>query len=276
MPRLFTATGCMRCKIVKAYMAEHQIVFEELDINTNGKDPFKEFYRKNRPDIFRGLDGIEFPILFADGRIYQGVGIALAYLMAEERLDGFVFRSDLSHGWISGINISAKPLADGKTFLSLLEFLKDNGLMIQLETDGRNPLLLETALTEKWVHRLIFNLLGPADLYTSITGFALPEDELLHSLSVLTPSIDYQIILPISLIPGKDGESRYLSPEEAARAAELVEKATGSKKHPFFIREPAGANGINIAPLQQADLFKYRTLCRRHMVLCDILKGAQL
>jgi len=41
MPRLFTATGCMRCKIVKAYMAEYQIAFEELDINTNGKDPFK-------------------------------------------------------------------------------------------------------------------------------------------------------------------------------------------------------------------------------------------
>lgn len=276
MVQLFTSTGCMRCKTVKTYMAEHGIAFEELDINTNGKEAFKEFYRKNRPHIFRGLDGIEFPILFTDSQIYQGVGIALSHLMAGNTLDGFVFRSDLSHGWISGLNISAKPLADGKDFLCLLEFLNHNGLMIQLETDGRNSHVLETVLTEKWIHRLIFNLPGPADLYESITGFALPGDELARSLSLLNPSIEYRIILPISFIPGKDGEGRYLTPEEAARAAECVEKATGNKKHPFFIREPVGGNDINITPLQPADLFKYRTLCRRHMVLCDILKGAQL
>lgn len=263
--QLFTATGCMRCKIVKTYMARNQIDFEELDIHGNGKDAFKEFYRKNRAHVFRGLEGVEFPILCTDGRIYQGVGIVIAHLMAEKRLVGFVTRSDLSHGWISGLNISARPLADGKDFLSLLEFLKNNGLMIQLETDGRNSLLLETVLREKWVHRLIFHLRGPADLYEPITGFALTEDELIHSLSLLNPSIDYQIILPISLIPGKDGDGRYLSPEEAAKAGGLAEKATGSKKHPFFIREPEWDKN-------PADIFKYRTLCRRHMVLCDILK----
>ena len=263
--QLFTATGCMRCKTVKAYMIGHQIAFEELDINTNGKDAFKDFYRKNRPDIFRGMDGIEFPILYTGKKIYQGIGIILAYLMAEERLDGFVTRSDLSHGWISGLNISARPLADGKDFLNLLEFLKHNGLMIQLETDGRNFLLLETALKEKWVHRLIFHLLGPAGLYEPITGFALFEDELIHSLSLLNNSIEYKIILPISYIPEGDGNGRYLSPEEAARSAELVEKATNSKKHPFFIQEP-------VWDKNPADVFKYRTLCRRYMVLCDILK----
>ena len=272
MVQLFTAFGCMRCKTVKTYMAGHRIAFEELDINTNGKDAFKEFYQKHRPDIFRGLDGIEFPILFTGGRIYQGVGIALAYLMAEERLDGFVTRSELSHGWISGLNISARPLADGKDFLALLEFLKENGLMIQLETDGRNSLLLERALKEKWVHRLIFHLRGPAGLYEPITGFALSEDELIHSLSLLNNVGEYKIILPVSYIPEGDGNGRYLSPEEAARSAELVEKATGGKKHPFFIQEPAWSEEMNIPQLQPADVFKYRTLCRRYMVLCDIFK----
>ncbi len=264
--QLFTATGCMRCKIVKTYMAEHKISFEELDINTNGKNAFKEFYRKNRPHIFRGLEGIEFPILFTGDKIYQGVGIVLSHLMAEDRLDGFVFRSELCHGWISGLSISAKPLSEGKDFFSLLEFLKNKGLMIQLETDGRNSHVLETVIKGKWVHRLIFYLRGPAELYEPVTGVALTEDELIHSLSLLNPSIEYQIILPISFIPGKAGEGRYLSPEEAAKAAELVEKATGSKKHPFFIKEPAWDK-------KPSDLFKYRTLCRRHMVLCDILKG---
>ncbi len=272
MLQLFTATGCMRCKIVKTYMAKNKIAFEELDINTDGKEAFKDFYRKNRPDIFRGLEGVEFPILFTGSRIYQGVGIILAYLMADERLNRFVTRSDLSHGWISGLNISAEPFADGRDFLALLEFLKDNGLMIQLETDGRNPLLLEQILKENRVHRLIFHLRGPAELYEPITGLALMPDDLIQSLSLLNKAAEYQILLQISVIPREDGTSRYLSPEEAARSAEIVEKATGRKKHPFFIQAPSWTNKMNISQLLPAELFKYRTLCRRHMVLCDILK----
>ena len=51
---LFSATGCERCKIVKSYMDEHKLTFEEQDIKKDGKDSFKKFYKENRSTIFRG------------------------------------------------------------------------------------------------------------------------------------------------------------------------------------------------------------------------------
>lgn len=265
--------GCMRCNTLKTYMEMNNIAYEELDIHTNGKEDFKLFYRENRSDIFRGPEGVEFPILYTGEKIYQGVGVALAYLMADERLDGFVTRSELSHGWISGLNVSAKAADDGNELLCLLRFIKDRGLMIQLEADGRNSALLESILKEKLVGRLFFYLRGTANLYETLTGMALPPEELSHSLSLLDASVDYQIILPVVFMTRKNGDSAWLSPEEAAGAAEFAEKATGRKKHPFFIKGLAPPESSHVSPLSQAELFKYRTLCRRYMVLCDILKS---
>jgi len=64
---IFTATGCSRCKIAKKFMDEHAIPFQELDIKAEGKDPFGQFYRNNRSSVYRGKEGIEFPV-FTDGR----------------------------------------------------------------------------------------------------------------------------------------------------------------------------------------------------------------
>ena len=58
---IFSATGCTRCKIVKSYMDDHTIVYEDHDIKAKGKDAFNTFYRENRNAIFRGEEGIEFP-----------------------------------------------------------------------------------------------------------------------------------------------------------------------------------------------------------------------
>ena len=95
---IFSATGCMRCKIVKSYMDDHAMVYEEHDIKAEGKDAFNLFYRENRPNIYRGKDGVEFPILFTGKKIIQGVGEILAFLKAEDRLNEFVKRSDLGCG----------------------------------------------------------------------------------------------------------------------------------------------------------------------------------
>jgi len=74
---IFTATGCSRCKIAKKFMDEHAIPFQELDIKAEGKDPFGQFYRNNRSSVYRGKEGIEFPV-FTDGTIIrQGVGVCL-------------------------------------------------------------------------------------------------------------------------------------------------------------------------------------------------------
>lgn len=270
-PILFTATGCGRCKIIKEFMTANGMAYTEMDIYTHGKEAFKEFYKTHRPRIYRGVDGVEFPLLYTRDTLFQGVGIILAHLMAQDRLKGFVTRSDLSHGWISGINLSAKPLDDGKDIFALLAALKAGGLSIELAADGINASLMDTLFLEKWVDRLVFYLRGPAALYPAITGFDLSPEDLARALSFLSLAPEHRIILPISVISGAEGHPRYLSPDEAALAAQSAAAATGNKKHPFFIQAPAGEGGA-LPELTQADLFKYRTACRPHMVLCDILK----
>ena len=269
---LFSATGCMRCSIVKSYLDEHDLVFEEYDIKAAGKDRFNKFYKENRSNIFRGEEGVEFPILFTQGKIVQGVGVILAFLRAKETLDGFVTRSDLSHGWVSGLNVSAKSLTNGDAFVEILRFLNRHGLMIQLEADGRNAHLLEIIIKENLISRLIFILRGPIELYKPLTGAPLDKEELQHSLSLLDSSFAYRIILPISPFMRANGEAGYLSPEEALSAAKLVETATGSKKHPFFIKPVILPLDFELDLLPPSALFKYRTACRRHMVLAEIQK----
>jgi len=269
---IFSATGCTRCKIVKSYMDYHAIVYEDHDIKAKGKDVFNAFYRKNRNVIFRGEDGIEFPILSTRGKIKQGVGEILAFLKAEDRLNEFVTRSDLSHGWINGLNASGKDTSMGDDFLEILRYMKTSGLMIELETDGRNAGMLEIITSESLADRLIFKLRGPAELYEIITGYPLGNEELCTSLSLVDKIPEYQIILPIACIERSGEETDFLTFEEANQAAALVEKATGSKKHPFFIKKVIPPPEMDLAPLPSPAFFKYRTSCRPYMVLAEILK----
>ena len=269
---IFSTTGCMRCKIVKSYMDDHGMVYEDHDIKAEDKDVFNGFYRRNRPDIFRGKEGIEFPILYTGEKIKQGVGEILAFLKSEDKLTEFIKRSDLSHGWISGLNISAGNVSMGNDFLEILRYIKAHGLLIQLETDGRNANLLETIIKENLVDRLFFQLRGPAELYKAITGYSLKDEDLFKSLSLVKKSPEYQIILSIACLERPNGETEFLTYEEAKKAAALVEQATGSKKHPFYIKGVVPPPELGIKALPSSAFFKYRTACRPHMILAEILK----
>ena len=193
-------------------------------------------------------------------------------MKAEDRLNEFVKRNDLSHGWISGLNVSANNASMGDAFLDILSYLKAHGLLVQLETDGHNAHLLEIAVKENFVDRLIFKLRGPVELYEPITGHPLKNEELCNSLSLIEKVPEYQMILPIAYFTRPDGKLDYITHEEAGMAAALVEQATGSKKHPFFIKGVIPPSELNLAPLPSSAFFKYRTACRPHMVLAEIMK----
>jgi glutaredoxin len=273
--QLFSAAGCVRCKIIKSYMDENNIAYKELDIKAEGKDAFKVFYKENRLDVYRGKDGVEFPILYTEKKIFQGVGIVLAHLMAGNRLEDHFTQSDLCQGWVSGINLTAgiiEPESDsGKAFIAILRFLQKQGLKIQIEGDGRNAGLLESLVTQDLIHDLVFYLRGPADLYETITGTKIDEKELIKSLGLLNKMPKARIILPISAFKQKDESPRFLLPEEAASAAKFVEEVTGTKKQPFFIQPVSPNDEYNLAPLAVPAFFKYRTQCRRYMVMSEIM-----
>jgi pyruvate formate lyase activating enzyme len=268
---LFSATGCRRCKIVKSYLEEHNIEFSEFDIKADGKEKFNAFYRLNRSSIYRGEEGIEFPLLFEGEQVVQGVGVIVAFLKNKELLGEFVSRSDLSQGWVSGLSIGTGYPSLNNNFIDLILFLKDHGLQTCIETDGRNSHLMNRLIESKLIDKLIFNLYGPAAIYEEVSGSPISEEELSKSLSLLSNCPEYQIILSLSPF-WRDGKNKdIIEPDEAARAAAFVEKATGKKTHPFFIKEDI--SGQEKAALPEFNIFKYRTACRRYMVKSEILKS---
>lgn len=271
---LFSATGCVRCRMAAAFMDERGLSYETEDALGQGKDVFKQFYRDHRSAVTRGPDGIAFPILFTGKTVVQGLGPVLAFLQAGAALDSFVTLDHSPHGWISGLDLSARPLPDGSDFLALLRFLKQKGLNIQIDTCGRNPHILTSVITEGLCDKMVFILHGPASRYEDLTGLPLDEADLSASLSLLTSVKDYTLLLPVRPVSTSQGPGVSITPEEAAQAARLVETATGSKKHPFFIQPLAPRKDSGLAPLTPPQLFKYRTLCRRFMVMADIWKPA--
>ena len=139
---LYTAPDCLRCKIVKGFLAEHQIAYETVDFKADAQT-FNTFYRANRKAIYRNPEGVEFP-LFDDGTVIkQGSGEVIAYLLSGHALEGAVTRSDLLHGWISGLYLSQCPAAEEDLFVELVQQLAKGGLTVCIQTDGRNPALLE-------------------------------------------------------------------------------------------------------------------------------------
>ncbi|MBR4747672.1 MAG: hypothetical protein IK061_09835, partial [Desulfovibrio sp.] len=96
---LYTAPDCIRCKIVKSFLAERGQTWDTVDFKADAKD-FNAFYRANRKSIYRNPEGVEFP-LFDDGTVIkQGSGEVVAYLLAGRDLECCVTRSDMLHGKI--------------------------------------------------------------------------------------------------------------------------------------------------------------------------------
>ena len=142
---LYTAPDCIRCKIVKAFLAERGIAYDTIDFKADAQE-FNTFYRTNRKAIYRNPEGVEFP-LFSDGEvIMQGSGEIIAYLLSGHTLEACVTRSDMLHGKIAGLYPSQCPAGQEDNFAILVDRLAAGGLQVWLQTDGRKPELLDKLL----------------------------------------------------------------------------------------------------------------------------------
>lgn len=264
-------------------MEKQDCTWDEQNIKAQGKEAFKTFYKDNRKKVFRGEQGIDFPLLYTNEKVYQGAGPIISHLAAGSRLKGCIGRSEQGQGRISGLNIHGcsldTPDSPGPVFLDILKFFATQGLIMELDTDGRNPEFLKKVIEQNLVRKLTFILRGPARLYADITGTPLDQDDLAASLRLLgkagkgpTGGFDYKIILPVAAFMQKEKGVAFLSPEQAADAAAFAQEATGSKTHPFFIAPQLPAKQTGLSPLADPAFFKYRTQCRRYMVKTEILK----
>jgi hypothetical protein len=266
---LYTAPNCQRCTILKDFLAARGQTYAAYDFLAD-KEAFNAFYRAHRAELHRDEENrLEFPV-YANGTVVrQGIGEILAFLLAGDGLKPCVTTTGLLHGWISGLNVSACPSGQEEHFLTLLRLLSRGGLSVALDADGRRPELLEQALGEGLVARLMLNILGPAELYPAIAGGPLPSGDLKQSLALARGCKDAVIRILVSGYADAGGAPARLTPEEAGAAAEMALLACGDRMLPVFIKAgPAG----KLPPLSDAELLAYRAKARNSLVKAEICK----
>jgi pyruvate formate lyase activating enzyme len=293
-------------------MDERAIPFQELDIRAEGKDAFGQFYRNKRSAVFRGKEGIEFPIFTDDTSIRQGVGVVLAYLHAGTKLDGFIGRSELSHGWMDGIHVSEGDPSLADDLVTVLSYIKKNGLNLQLDTDGRNASVLEKLLERQLGDRVIMEVKGPLTLYAGILNKEIDPEEIKSTLRLVAKFPEYRFqttVAPVvrqeqgtqaicyvkkpecPALPSGDESGFFhrrspvlphgvlhLTPEEIVETAKLIQEVTGSNKQPYLLRlfDPGQCSDDRLKVVEKMSpnaLFTYRSAARRHQVLTEIEKS---
>jgi pyruvate formate lyase activating enzyme len=275
---LFTATGCVRCNITKKFMREKNTAFEEYDAVGEEKELFGQFYRTHRHAVVRGRDGIEFPVLVDGETIRQGVAAVIAYLHAGVGLEGFFGPSELSKGWLGGINVSAGDPAAVNQLAAVLGFLKKNGLKLQLDTDGRNAAVLEHLLELGLGDRAVMDLKGPQALYGILVGRETDLNEVGRTMAQVVRFPEYRFettVVPVQRSEGIPGSVSYLTPEEIAETAHWLKEATGSHRQPYLLRffNPQAHSGDrfrSVEKLPSNALLRHRTAARKHQVLTEI------
>ena len=264
---LYSAKGCIRCRIVKEYLDETGVEYTEEDIRTEeGDAAFKVFYRTNRKSVRRDKEGIFFPVLDNGETIRQDAGSTLSFLMAGDKMDEAITPNNLGHGWTGGLNLAADGI-DGEIFVDIVSRLQKGGLKVCVNTNGNNPEVLEALTSKGLIDRLEFDLMGPAAILEKVEGAPAPAD-VAKSFSLLSkmPELKLTCFVKERTI---DGETRVLTAEEAGQTAQWLAEASGEKTLPLCF---GYAEGETPEGMEAKDLFKYRMAARRWQVKADLLK----
>lgn len=270
---LYKAPNCLRCDIVKKFLEEKNLPYEAFQLDTE-KDVVNGFYRTNRARLYRNVEGAEFPMFHDTDNdvILQGTGLVLAYLLAGKALDSAVTRSDLLHGWISGLYVSQVAAGEEEQFLELIRLLAKGGLQVCLQSDGRKADLLEKIMAENLLTKIIVNIPGPADVYPDAVGGPAPSaDELKKTLTLARTHKDHVIRLWLTPIRPANKTPYWLSPAQAGDAAKMVAEASGEMTMPFAIQADAEKHE-GVDPLDE-NLLPFRAKVRNHLPKADIVKA---
>ncbi len=273
---IITAAGCQRCRIAKGFLRERGMEYREMDIKADLEN-YRKFYASNRKNIYRGPDGIEFPI-FSDGtEIRQGLGMVVAFLHSGTKLDGFFTQGVLHNEWVDGIRISGGDSARTDELIEVLEWFRKKHLKLQLDTYGKNPDVLKRALEKGLADRVVMNVLGPKDIYRQIRGDDIHPDDAEASMVLVTGAPEFEFRTTIAPVFRREDEIGLITPEEIGQAAKWIKEATGDRRHhyilyPFSPEDHLGGAFNQIEALPSNALFPYRTAARKHLVKADIVK----
>jgi pyruvate formate lyase activating enzyme len=276
---IYSAPGCLRCKIVKQFLNDSGRTYQEVAALDEGRNDFRTFYQKHRDQIYRGPDGVEFPIFNDSETVRQGLPAVLAHLIAGPSLNGF-FKPGALHGqWVDGIHISGGDRAHGEKFLEVLILLKKQRLKLQIDTNGVNAILLEQVLERNLADRVVMEVKGPLELYDSLLEQPVDPDEIIRSIALVSRCDDYYFysaVAPIFRGKGDLEQPDYITPEEIAGAARLIKEAAGDNRQPYKLKalNPRTADDAMLQgceTLAKNQLFKYRTMARKHQFKTELI-----
>ena len=275
---IYSATGCIRCKIARQFLEDHGITCHEKDALAEDREAFKAFYKHHRAKIYRGPEGIEFPILMDGEVICQGLPMVLGHLIRGPALDGF-FKPGTLHGeWIDGIQVSGGNATYCEDFLTVLNYLKKQQLKLQIETNGINADLLERVLHQQLADRVIMELPGPLEIYESLLQQPFDPAEIKKSIALVAACDDYCFTTTFRpFLRKNDGPTAIstLTPDEVAEIALLIKEVTGSSTQPYRL-QVLGTQAVrnsNLQPdqiLTPADLLAYRNKARKFQFKTEI------
>jgi len=276
---IYSAKGCLRCKIVKQFLYDNGRDYQDIDALDEGRKTFSNFYRNHRDQIYRGPDGVEFPIFNEGETVRQGLPGVLAHLIAGPALNGF-FKPGLLHGqWVDGIHISGGDSTHGEKFLNVLFYLKQQKLKLQVETNGLNAPLLEQVLERGLAERVIMEVKGPLELYDLLLTQAVDPQEIKRSIARVSQCADYYFYTAIApIIREKDelDQFSYITPQEIAKAALLIKEAADDNRQPYKLKvfDPRTVTDPRLQAfetLAKNDLFRYRTMARKHQFKTELI-----
>jgi len=277
---LFSATGCVRCKVIRQFMEQRGLPFQDHDALGEGREAFKVFYQEHRPNIHRGPDGIEFPV-YSDGDVLrQGLAPILGHLAAGAALKEFFKPGVLRGEWVDGIDLSGGNPASAHQLLEVLQYLKKQGFKLQMETNGLNAALLQAALERTLADRVVMFVKGPLELYGALLHRAVDPEEVRKSIALVATCREYHFVTTVEPVVREGGDPAritYITPEEVAEAAHLVQSVTGNNRQPYFLRllDPRQADDERVKTVEALApnaLFGYRTQARRYQVKTEILR----
>jgi pyruvate formate lyase activating enzyme len=266
--------------MLRQFLKERGLTHRDHDALGEGKEAFRTFYQANRQQIYRGKEGVEFPIYCDDNVIRQGLPAVIAHLVAGPSLNGF-FTHGRKHGqWLDGVDLSGGDPAYGEEFMEVLIYLKKQGFKIQIDTNGLNAELLASVIEQKLADCIIMEVKGPLDLYGLLLQQPVDPAEIEKSIFLVSKYSEHSFfttIAPIVRQPGDPPHISYLTPEEVAEAAKLIQATTGNNRQPYGLRffDPKIADDKRLRTcetLSQSTLLKYRTQARKHQFKTEILK----
>jgi pyruvate formate lyase activating enzyme len=198
-------------------------------------------------ESIRPLSMIDFPgkggpVFFAKGCNYR---CGYCYNTSNEFVDKETLERTMREvetkareGWYTGA-----PICGGEPTLQydLPEFvkrLKDMGLAVKLDTNGKNYPAIGELIQEGLVDYIAMDVKGPFGLYRTITGMEHVDfrDEFLKGLAVVGAFPNHEFRTTVCPIVRESGEITFMTPEEIGEAAEEMYNNLPNNDHKYFLQ----------------------------------------